>query len=208
MDRIQTILTPGVFTTFRNVVRTLQRRSVRKKLRGQNRLHLGCGANILDGWANLDLQGNGSVIGFDLTNRLPIDSNTIELIYSEHFIEHLTLNQTTALLAECHRVLQSGGIIRLSTPSLKKIIDEYLVGRTSEWLDVDWTPGTPCQMVNEGLRLWGHQFVFDADELRRTLEDAGFRRVIETTWRESATPALRGLESRPFHGEIIFEAVK
>ncbi|MFZ0749564.1 MAG: methyltransferase domain-containing protein [Pyrinomonadaceae bacterium] len=169
---------------------------------------MGCGANILDGWANLDLQGNGSVIGFDLTNRLPIDSNTIELIYSEHFIEHLTLNQTTALLAECHRVLQSGGIIRLSTPSLKKIIDEYLVGRTSEWLDVDWTPGTPCQMVNEGLRLWGHQFVFDADELRRTLEDAGFRRVIETTWRESATPALRGLESRPFHGEIIFEAVK
>jgi hypothetical protein len=41
--------------------------------------------------------------------------------------------------------------------------------------DVGWRPATPCQMVNEGLRLWGYQFLYDASELKRILEEAGFR---------------------------------
>jgi predicted SAM-dependent methyltransferase len=63
-------------------------------------------------------------------------------------------------------------------------------------------------MLNEGLREWGHQFVYDACELGRLLEEAGFREVTQVAWRESTTPALRNLECRPFHGEIICEATK
>ena len=181
---------------------------VEKKLEGQTRLHLACGNHVLDDWANLDLENNGQVIGWDLTHRLPVRSDTIELIYSEHFIEHLPLDQAAIFLTECHRVLRPDGILRLSTPSLKKIVDEYLSGRTSEWCDVGWNPATPCRLVNEGLRLWGHQFVYDVDELKRLLGNTGYRQVTQVTWRESPTPALRNLESRPFHGEIIFEAIK
>jgi predicted SAM-dependent methyltransferase len=202
------ILPPAVLNVSHKILRGGQRSSVKRKLVGEKRLHLGCGIKFLEGWANIDFQSDGAVIGFDLTDRLPIDSNTIELIYSEHFIEHLTLSQATALLSECHRVLRSGAILRLSTPCLRKLIDEYLAGRTSEWEDVGWNPATPCQMVNEGLRLWGHQFVYDAQELKRVLEAVGFSRVTKAAWRESTTPALRQLESRPFHGEIIFEAFK
>lgn len=63
-------------------------------------------------------------------------------------------------------------------------------------------------MVNGAFRLWGHRFVYDEDELERILDDAGFRNVTPAAWRESTTPELRGLECRPFHGEIILEAVK
>ena len=172
------------------------------------RLHLGAGDNVLDGWTNIDLDAKEGVVCWDLTQPLPVPAGFIELIYSEHFIEHITLKQTTELLAECHRVLEPDGTMRLSTPGLRKLVDEYLSGRTSEWHDVGFSPATPCQMVNESLRLWGHQFVYDADELKRILEEAGFRKVTQVSWHESETPALRNLECRPFHGEIIFEAVK
>jgi predicted SAM-dependent methyltransferase len=154
------------------------------------------------------MDDHGGVVGWDLANRLPLPAGTIELIYCEHFVEHLTLQQTVALCDEWYRLLQSGGKLRLSTPNLKKMIDEYRACRTTEWCDVGWSPVTPCQMMNEGLRLWGHQFTYDVDELRRVLVEAGFREVTEVAWRESGTPALRNLECRPFHGELILEATK
>jgi predicted SAM-dependent methyltransferase len=187
---------------------TARRDQVERQIEGQTRLHLGCGGNVLEGWANIDYESSGKVIGWDLTERLPVRSGSVELIFCEHFIEHITLGQAEALLADCFRVLRPGGILRLSTPSLQKLIDEYLSGRTTEWSDVGWRPATPCRMVNEGLRSWGHQFVYDASELRSILEAGGFRNVTLAAWHESATPALRNLERRPYHGEIIYEATR
>jgi predicted SAM-dependent methyltransferase len=171
-------------------------------------LHLGCGTNLLPGWVNVDFNALDGVIQHDLTQPFPLASEVIEFIYSEHFIEHITRAQALALLGECRRVLRTDGVIRLSTPNLKKLVDEYLACRISEWTDVDWRPSTPCQMVNEGLRLWGHQFVYDTEELMLLLNEAGFQQVTAVAWRESRYLELKGLECRPFHGEIIVEAVK
>lgn len=186
----------------------IRRPLVGKRLANYEKLHLACGQNVLDGWANIDINSNRQIIGWNLTDRLPVRSATIELIFCEHFVEHVTLEEAKALLSDWYSVLQSGGILRLSTPNLKKVIDEYLSGRILEWYDVGWTPTTPCQLVNEGLRLWGHQFVYDAEELRRILEEAGFRQVTQVVWGESSHSELRNLEFRPFHGELIFECVK
>jgi hypothetical protein len=61
-------------------------------------------------------------------------------------------------------------------------------------------------MVNEGLRLWGHKFVYDEPELMLLLREAGFTRVRAAAWHESPHEPLRGLEARPFHNELIWEA--
>ncbi len=171
-------------------------------------LHLGCGSNILEGWINIDLNGRPGVVPWDLSHRFPVKSDTISYIFSEHFIEHVSLIQAKSILRECHRVLRSEGILRISTPDLRMLIDEYLAGRLCEWTDVGWIPSTPCQMMNDGMRLWGHEFIYDAEELTRVLEEAAFRKVTRVAWRESAHQNLTGLEGRPFHGEIIVEAVK
>ena len=202
------ITPPVLLEVFRKIATNIRRHSVARKLAGQERLHLACGSNILEGWANIDMYSNEQVIDWDLTNGLPVRSGAIGLIFCEHFIEHVTLEQAKALLVECYRCLRSNGTLRLSTPSLKKIVEEYLLGRVSEWDDVGWSPATPCQMLNEGLRLWGHQFVYDDNELRRLLNEAGFREIRQVAWRESTTPGLSELECRPFHGEVIFEATK
>jgi predicted SAM-dependent methyltransferase len=196
-------------------LRHLYRQSIRRLRLSQKRwhpaakqLHLGCGGNLLSGWANVDLEAAAGVIQHDLTEPLPLPPETVKFIYSEHFIEHITRGQALGLLRECQRVLTREGVIRLSTPNLTKLVDEYLAYRTTEWADVDWHPSTPCQMVNEGMRLWGHQFVYDLDELTLLLGEAGFEHVTQVAWRESRHPELKGLECRPFHGEIIVEAVK
>lgn len=172
------------------------------------RLHLGCGKNVLDGWTNVDIEPATGVIRHNLTKPFPLQSKTIQFIYSEHFIEHITREEALALLTESHRLLESGGVIRLSTPDLRKILNEYTANRLTEWLNVGWMPKTPCQMVNEGMRMWGHQFVYDKYELMLLLREAGFEHITQSEWRESNYPELRNLECRPFHGEIIVEAVK
>jgi predicted SAM-dependent methyltransferase len=156
------------------------------------KLHLGCGSNILPGWTNVDLSDRKGVVRWDLTKALPIGSGTVEYIYSEHFIEHMTRDQAKALLNECCRVLGAGGVLRISTPDLNKLVDVYLRKDLTEWRDMDWCPHSPCALLNEGMRLWGHQYVYDMEELRSLLMECGFSLVEIQKWRESYHPVLQG----------------
>ena len=109
---------PVVLQVYHKLKRDVHHLGVEKKLEGQKKIHLACGNNVLDGWANIDLYNKGPVIGYDLTRGLPVRSGTVELIYCEHFLEHLTLQQATELLTECHRVLRPDGVMRVSGPRM------------------------------------------------------------------------------------------
>lgn len=200
---------PPLATRIHNrVASKISKSQVRRRLQSYTKLHLACGTNVLSQWANIDILNDPAIIRWNITNGLPARSGSIEYIFSEHFIEHVTHKQASTLLAECCRVLKTGGLLRISTPNLRVLIDQYMLGQTTEWADVHWHPRTPCQMLNEGFRLWGHQFVYDLEELEHLLLQAGFGTITRVLWRESTTPALRNLECRPFHGEIILEATK
>lgn len=169
-------------------------------------LHLGCGGNVLPGWINLDIEARPGVVQHDLTKPLPYPAGVADYVYSEHFIEHITYAEAASLLRDIRRVLKPGGTLRLSTPDLVFLIQKYLTNDLTEWANVSWLPRTGCQMVNEGMRSWGHQFLYDDRELHAQLAAAGFPTVRRAGYRESIDPVLRGLESRPFHNELIFEA--
>lgn len=177
------------------------------------RLHLGCGieglghgAKVLPGWTNIDIEGDQArTFAWDLARPLPIPDRSIEFIYSEHFIEHLSLTAGAGLLAECRRVLAPGGVVRLSTPDLHFIVEHYLAGETAEWRDMGWEPGTPCDLLNEGLRSWGHLYVYDEPKLISALVDAGFTLASRCRWGVSTHSPLQGLETRPDHGDLIVE---
>ncbi len=172
------------------------------------KLHLGCGTNLIPGWVNVDLSKSRGVTPWDLTKPFPIESGSIDYIYSEHFIEHITREQAKELLFECYRVLRVGGVFRISTPDLKKLVNEYLSGNLSEWSDLGWNPASPCALINEGMRLWDHQFLYDVEELTGLIKDCGFSHIEQVAWRDSGHAELKGLECRPFHGDLILECVK
>jgi len=105
------------------------------------KLHIGCGPRILKGWLNIDLsyepyerylkyytdkyygpevRGDRSdFYAIDVTKtKLPLPDNSVDVIFNEDFIEHLTQEQQIVFLAETMRVLKKGGIHRINTPNL------------------------------------------------------------------------------------------
>jgi predicted SAM-dependent methyltransferase len=186
----------------------VERNQAEKLFRGAQKLHLGCGSRHFKGWTNVDFAGPPGTISWNLTRRIPATSNSIHFIYSEHFIEHITRRQAASFLANCFDLLQPGGVLRLSTPNLKFLVEQYCIGRVEEWKDMRWEPDTPAQMLNEGLHLWGHQFVYDYEELSLALREAGFRAPRAVEWGKSGFQELTGLETRPNHSDLIVEASK
>lgn len=170
------------------------------------RLHLGCGENLLTGWVNIDERRAPGVTTWDLRQKLPLSEASVDFIFAEHFIEHVDLSHGVAVLAQCRALLRRGGVLRLSTPDLRWLVARYLANDTSEWIDVGWAPQSPCRMLNEGLRLWRHKFVYDQNELETQLRGVGFETVDIVAWRESQHAELSCLECRPYHKEIIVEA--
>lgn len=175
-------------------------------LRSIDQLHLGCGPNVLPGWGNLDLAGGPGSYRYDLTQSLPKADSSVRYIYTEHFIEHLEREDGARLLRECRRVLTDDGVLRVSTPDLRFLVREYESGRLDEWADMQWHPASSCRLLNESMRLWGHAFLYDEEELRQTLAEAGFGSVHRVAYRESRYEPLASLETRPFHHDLIVEA--
>ncbi len=156
------------------------------------RLHVGCGTEVLSGWVNIDtkpLPGVDEVL--DVTAGLPFDSAVT--IYAEHFLEHLSLDQGLAFLAECRRALSDEGILRLSTPNLDWVYaTHYHPGGGSE--NANGQALDDCFRLNRAFRGWGHQFLYNGPMLEAVLHASGFASVHFRRYGESDMPELRGLE--------------
>lgn len=50
------------------------------------------------------------------SDSLPLEDNSIDFIFSEHFFEHLFFDEAAALFKECYRVLKPNGVIRVVVP--------------------------------------------------------------------------------------------
>lgn len=169
------------------------------------KLHLGSGSRQLKGWANLDINGRGNLV-WDLRKPLPLEPGKVRFVYTEHFIEHISRADAVRLFSHARKVMAAGGIIRVSTPDLRKLLDDYRNGHVVRMDHGPWYPATPCQMVNEGMRFWGHEFVYDEAELTDVLRESGFEKISRVKWGQSRFPELAGLESRPDFGDLILEA--
>lgn len=199
----------GLFRRGRGVadeaVNRLRRLRTPGRLKRYDRLHLGSGARLLPGWANLDINGLGTLV-WDLRKPLPLEPGRVRFVYTEHFIEHIGREDAKRLFTHARAVMAPGGIVRVSTPDLKKLIDDYREGHLIRMDHGEWYPQTLCRMVNEGMHNWGHVFIYDEPELAGLLAECGFRNVRRMRWGESDHPELRGLESRPDFDDLILEA--
>jgi len=175
-------------------------------------LHLGCGKVHLDGWVNVDLDDGKAVdITLDVTWPLPMEDGSCEFIYSEHMLEHLTAEQGVAFLKECYRLLAAGGTLRIAMPSLDLLIQRCHEG---SWRDADWLiwpeykhVSSRAEMLNMAFREWGHQWLYDREELYRRLREAGFEKIADSEWGVSTHAKLCGRETRK-DSMLIAEAGK
>jgi predicted SAM-dependent methyltransferase len=101
----------------------------RPKLRRPPRplVNLGCGRRRHPDWTNCDLIPDGpDVFSVDVSRALPFDTATCDAVYASHVLEHLAVGEARRLVAEIHRVLRPGGIVRLVVPDLEGIARAYL----------------------------------------------------------------------------------
>ncbi len=126
------------------------------------RLHVGCGPRVLRGWLNVDLafepfedylayygdrfyppeaRGDRSdFFAIDVTQGLPLERDSVDVVFHEDFLEHISQRDAFGFLAEVLRVLKPGGVHRVNTPDLIASMrehSEFLRGRAGVYFD-EW----------------------------------------------------------------------
>lgn len=89
------------------------------------RLNLGSGDWSDKGWTNLDyssewyskVQKKHKIVPYDIRNDdIPLGNNSVNSIYCSHVIEHIEDKHINRMFKECYRVLESGGVLRITCP--------------------------------------------------------------------------------------------
>jgi predicted SAM-dependent methyltransferase len=180
-----------------------RRRAIRKYLAStaEPALQVGSGRTELPGWLNSDLLYGE--IHLDLCRPLPLPSAAFNYVFSEHVIEHISERQGKQLLRELYRILKPGGVARMTTPDLSKIIAIYedrnpVVTREAYARFLDNMTGRHhergCQIFNDYMHLWGHLYVYDEADLVAKMREVGFDAVVRVEPGQSAHPKLRDVE--------------
>jgi predicted SAM-dependent methyltransferase len=165
----------------RNGLRQIRRKSWSRP----TKLNLGSGTYRKEGYLNVDLFPGGDIT-LDLRRNLPFDSNCCELIFSEHFIEHIDYPDAAAnLFRECLRILKPNGILRFSVPDTEWPLTDYAKGPDAEYFRATrenaWHPAwcvTRLEHINFHFRQGDeHRFAYDEETARKVLESVGFQDV-------------------------------
>jgi predicted SAM-dependent methyltransferase len=157
------------------VVAPAVRRRIRNMLaEGREiRINLGSGPLKIPGWIGIDGIGMGADLTWDLTRGVPFPDGSVNAVLLEHVLEHFSFADGLSILAECRRVLEPGGIIRVGVPDFGRYIESYAGDRR---FVEDLRPGRPTALlaVAEVALHHGHRSVWDGETLERVLTDAGF----------------------------------
>ncbi len=180
------------------------------------KLHLGCGGYFMEEWVNCDLRPRSKrVLRVDLLRKLPFRDGSIKFVYTEHVLEHFSIDELRVMLKHIFQTMQEGGVFRIAQPNLQTMIEDSLSStnwinqkaRISVTKEKDLPTGT--HYLNFIWNAWGHKFNHTFESLKYELELAGFRKVIGCLYRQSDYLELLSLEQRSEEEDpLIIEAVK
>ncbi len=175
-------------------------------------LHLGCGHTLLPNWLNIDLN-HVADLKADLSKDLVFFDDSVDYIYSQHFLEHIELHEAIRLLRECYRVLKVGQVMRICIPDISVLLsivtDENWQERRPEWTGkADFA--SPIELLNYGMYyICKHKYMYNYEELKRVaLQAAPWTKIVKCEHGASDHYHLRNLETRLRKGNLIMEFVK
>lgn len=106
------------------------------------KLNIGCGSVKPSGWVNTDKSykiylsqylklGSSDVSSYavvyqNLSKPWRFKSNSINIVYSSHLLEHLDRKSRELFIHESHRVLKKGGVLRVVVPDLYELSKQYI----------------------------------------------------------------------------------
>lgn len=164
------------------------------------------------------VDGERCFIRLDIGDRLPFEAGCVDWVYAEHLIEHVPLPTAVGWLTEVRRILAPGGVLRLTTPDLRRYVEGYLnddnffARHRRRLRSAGVGPPMPERkafMFNQMFYLYGHRWIYDLDELRSVLSRAGFpeETVRECGFRDGARPDVAELDRVLRKDETIYVEV-
>jgi len=143
------------------------------------KLHLGCGKRYIEGFFHIDAMPAPHVDHVCAIDNLGfIQSDSVELIYCCHVLEHFKRGEVRRVLTEWFRVLRPGGLLRLSVPDFAQICEIYRQHRDLQ-LVLGALYGGQSYLYNV------HYNAFDFDSMREVTEEAGFTGLVRYDWRDT-----------------------
>lgn len=164
-----------------------------------------------DGWLVTNMSWRARLY-MDATAEWPVEPGTVDLVFADNMIEHVTLGQARDLLLQAHRALRPGGTIRLSTPDIAMAARLYLgedEEKAAAVMGLQRRRGLVAEHSVDLLRVpfteFGHHagYLYDEESLAAELKRAGFHAVRRCETGESTHPDLQGLENRTDEESII-----
>ena len=134
-------------------------------------LNLGGGGVLSNRWLTADVTPRADIF-MDITKPLPLPDATVDVVYSEEVIEHISRQAGREMLRECFRVLKPGGTLRLTTPSLDYFARQVLSNPAA------------IQEITDIFYCHGHQFIYTEASLRQVLSECGFINILQSTYRD------------------------
>lgn len=146
---------------------------------------MGCGTHREPGWINADASDDAEQrLILSENEPLPFLDGELEAVFSEHFLEHVSLRDGIHFLRESGRVLTRGGTFRVSCPDLDVIVSLLQPGN-EQWKALarvyesigDFSPGAlayPEQVVNWAFYGHSHRYLWSFRQLKTELERSGF----------------------------------
>lgn len=184
------------------------------------KINIGCGDVWKDDWVNIDnspvafigkhkilqkflvrigiLPKNYQVnipkdlVLLDVRKGLPFKDNTVNYIFTSHFLEHLTYFEGMALIKECYRIATPGAIIRIAVPDVELLVRKYLE-KDHEFNAV---------LAKDRISGW----VFEG----RKLNEIGFAEILSTHFyaAQSITNPWTKLALGILNGQLLFDMKK
>ena len=158
-----------------------------------DRIHYACGKTILPGWLNVDKVNESFPYGrvendeakqiffMDLTQPHPFPDETFRYGYAEDFLEHLDQAESIIFLCEAYRTLKPGGVLRLSSPGLDRVLHRHLKSS-------DHAGGETCRQ--EAYVGWWHKHFYCFESIDLVGRHIGFQDVKQCEFQKSDHPGL------------------
>ncbi len=145
---------------------------VDKATRVALRIHIGCGPIDLPGWVNLDARPFLHVHLVTDSVMLPeFAEGAVGEIYLCHVLEHFSFEDVESLLANYHKKLAVGGVLRISVPDFDLAIAAYnATNRDLEFVRM-------ALMGGQDYEFNFHKSIFNKELLANLLKEAGFREI-------------------------------
>jgi len=156
---------------------------IKTELVRSDKLHLGCGDVRMPDFINIDFRKTSATdIVNDCTTIDIFPKESLSVVYSNAFFEHLYKNDRSRCLKSVYQSLKDAGVvIFLGIPNFKEVAKAYLQkekGLLSETFDLyhvyRFTHGDPEHVKGWWLEQL-HKSLFDRDEVASLLDSSGFK---------------------------------